>query len=318
MMGGVFDDDPTQEPMGQGLLRGELPDVLREASVVVKAPVGTTLESIPAPRPPAGEGDLSALERATLEACKAGMNNLHNAFWVAGKSLETMAVGNLHRNEGFDNFAEFVWANWEISESQVYRLMDGWRIGESLSQLGHRPRESQVRELTDIKRTAGDEAAVAVYDAVARSDKRVTAKLLGRVARQLLPLSRDLNRAQLDALVREMLTSPRDAVAPASRPTQAVITGGEGDGVQTDVSLRDSPIGESRGRRSDVGGTGGAPGDLERLAKAQALLREAAQALSKPVVRRALKEAPGAASSLLADIESDLNRIGRAAARRPE
>ncbi|WP_033416622.1 hypothetical protein [Streptomyces canus] len=317
-MAGVFDDDPTQEPMGQGLLKGELPAVLQEASVVVKAPVGTTLESIPSPRPPAGDGDLSELERETLEACKAGMNNLHNAFWVAGKSLETMAVGNLHRNEGFANFAEFVWTNWEISESQVYRLMDGWRIGESLSQLGHRPRESQVRELTDIKRTAGDEAAVAVYDAVARSDKRVTARLLARVARQLLPLSRDLNRAQIDALVREMLTPPRDAVSPASRPEQPVITDGEGDGVQTDVSLRDSPIGEPQGRRSDAGDAGGGSTDLERLAKAQALLREAAQALSKPVVRRALKEAPGAASSLLADIENDLNRIGRAAARRPE
>ncbi|WP_351233290.1 hypothetical protein [Streptomyces sp. NPDC002133] len=326
-MTGVFDDDQTEVVRpGKGLLGGGVPAMFQEATVVVKAPVGTTLDSIPAPRPPAGEGDLTPAEKETLEACKAGMNNLHNAFWVAGKSLETMQTGNLHRNEGFGNFAEFVWDSWEISESQVYRLMDEWRIGEALSQLGHRPRESQVRELTDIKQVAGDRAAVAVYDAVARTGKRVTAKLLGDVARQLPPLTRDSSPAEIGRMVRDVLAPP--SAHPAATGAQSLgessvgqvadsASHADGTPVQNITSLGqagDSPIGESSGQASNTKGSVSASADLQRLNETWALLREASRSISKPAVKRALDEAPETTEPLLREIDSELNKIGRAIA----
>ncbi|MEW2471070.1 hypothetical protein AB0919_39725 [Streptomyces sp. NPDC046994] len=329
-MTGVFDDDPTEQPRpGKGLLGIGAPAMFQEATVVVKAPVGTTLDSIPAPRPPEGEGELTPQEQNTLEACRAGMNNLHNAFWVAGKSLETMATGNLHRNEGFGSFSEFVWVSWEISESQTYRLMDEWRIGESLSQLGHRPRESQVRELADIKKTAGDRAAVAVYDAVARTGKRVTAKLLSDVTRRLPPLTPDSSPAEIGQLVRGILAPPPPASEAAASSSAQLVGDGEQrmDGTGADGSVPsitsvggniDSPIGESATQSSDSGGSGSGSVDLDRLRETLVLLREAARSISKPVARRALEEAPEAAQAVLVEIDDNLNRIGRAVAvRRP-
>ncbi|MEU1276287.1 hypothetical protein [Streptomyces sp. NPDC005799] len=321
-MSGVFDEDPTDAPaQGKGLMGGGLTAMLQEATVVVKAPVGTTLESIPEPRLPAGDGELSAQEKETLEACKAGMNNLHNAFWIAGKSLETMASGNLHRNEGYGNFAEFVWANWEISESQVYRLMDEWRIGEELNHLGHRPRESQIRQLTDIKRSAGDRAAVAVYDAVARSGKRVTAKLLEQVARQLPPLTEELSPAQIGSMVRSVLTPPPAPSGADAQPGQGGQSGSDSAGVHTITSLgqgEGSPIGESDDTHGDSDVSSAVSADMERLQETLALVREAAKGLSRPAVRRALEESPAAAVALLDAIATDLNKIGRTVAvRRP-
>ncbi|MGW4784887.1 hypothetical protein [Streptomyces sp. NPDC004230] len=329
-MTGVFDDDPTEQPRpGKGLLGIGASAVFQEATVVVKAPVGTTLDSIPAPRPPEGDGELTPQEQSTLEACRAGMNNLHNAFWVAGKSLETMATGNLHRNEGVGNFSEFVWANWEISESQTYRLMDEWRIGESLSQLGHRPRESQVRELAEIKKTAGDRAAVAVYDAVARTGQRVTAKLLGDVTRRLPPLTPQSSPAEIGQIVRGILTPPPPgpAAAATSSAQHAGEQGMSGTDSGTDGSVPsitsvggsiDSPIGESAAQGGNSGGPGSDSADLARLRETLALLREAARSISKPAARRALEEAPEAAHTVLTEIDDNLNKIGRAVAvRRP-
>jgi hypothetical protein len=330
-MTGVFDDDPIDVPHpGKGLLGGGVPAVFQEANVVVKAPVGTTLASIPTPRPPDGDGQLTPQEQDALDACKAGMNNLHNAFWVAGKSLETMATGNLHRNEGFGSFAEFVWSNWEISESQTYRLMDGWRIGESLSQLGHRPRESQVRELTDIKRAAGDSAAVTVYDAVARSGERVTAKLLETVTRRLPPLTPESSPAEIGQMVRAILAPPPPDSQTPTTPTareagvqQEPSPSADGlsqpaPGSTSASSNVNSSIGESgaQANTSTTPGTGSP--DMERLTESLALLREAARSISKPAVRRALEHAPETATAVLNEIDSTLNQIGRAVAvRRP-
>ncbi|GDY49279.1 hypothetical protein SANT12839_101610 [Streptomyces antimycoticus] len=186
-MGDLFDADDAVgvSHAGTGLMGGGLPAIHQEATVVIKAPVGTTLDSIPSPQPPAGDGELTEAEEATFEACKAGMNNLHNAFWIAGKALETMKTGELHRKSGIPNFADFVWANWEVSESQAQRLMGEWRMGEALAALGWSPRESQVRELVDIAKQSGPKAAVSVYDAVARTGQRVTARALKQVVQRL-------------------------------------------------------------------------------------------------------------------------------------
>ncbi|MFJ2007990.1 hypothetical protein [Streptomyces chartreusis] len=331
-MTGAFDDDPTDNAARpKGLLGGGLPTVFQDATVVVKAPVGTTLESIPAPRPPAGEGDLSPDEEKALEACKAGVTNLHQAFWIAGKSLETIATGNLHRTSGQPNFADFVWTNWEISESQIYRLMDEWRVGEALSQMGWNPRESQVRELVDIKSAAGDRAAVAVYDAVARTvaptGKRVTARLLGEVARSLPPLSPESSPAEITKLVRDILAPPAPRPEPSASPKSAaevtagqtgeVSTNGSGGPVHTITEVgnnSDSPIGESEAQPSNPKESAAKADDLARLNEALALLREAARSISKPAVRRALEQDPQTAQAVLDEIDTNLNKIGRAVA----
>ncbi|MGW0647303.1 hypothetical protein ACWD4T_00610 [Streptomyces umbrinus] len=317
-MTGVFDDDVNDDPRpGRGLLGGGLPQVFQEASVVVKAPVGTTLDTIPAPRPPESDGELTPQEREAFEACKAGMNNLQTAFWVAGKSLETMRVGNLHRNENVPNFADYVMATWEVSETQAYRLMDEWRIGEALSELGWKPREAQIRELTDIKREAGDQAAVAVYDAVARTGRRVTAKLLGEVARGLPPLSGETSPAEIGQLVRKVLAPPPPPESQDRQSSQNVSAQSTAGDViippVADITSigKDSPIGESGAQPSDSKGSDAGSADVQRLTEVLAVLREVDRGVSKPAVKRALEQDPETAAALVADISKTLNKIER-------
>ncbi|MGW7671564.1 hypothetical protein ACWGJX_31240 [Streptomyces sp. NPDC054775] len=318
-MAGFDDDDEGAGGAaiaGTGLLGGGLPAVVQAASVVVRAPVGTTLESIPNPRPPAGKGELTPDEREAFEACKAGMNNLQNAFWVAGKSLETMRTGNLHRNEGVPNFADYVWGVWEVSESQAHRLMDEWRIGEALAKMGWKPRESQVRELTDIKNESGDQVAIAVYDTVARGSKRVTAKLLSEVARELPPLPRDASPADVRKLVQEVLTARAEVkTAPQASPTDDPA---QNDGVPDitsigkDLASENSPIGESGSLPSNSKAPGANGGDdIRRLAAALDDLSGVDRRLSKPAVRRALAHDSERAEALTQQIDEVLNRIGR-------
>ncbi|GGN46353.1 hypothetical protein [Streptomyces fuscichromogenes] len=327
-MPGAFDDDPHDDALRpKGLLGSGLPAALQEANVVVRAPVGTTLDSIPAPRPPAGEGDLTAEEEQALRACVAGMDNLHKAFWIAGKSLETMSAGNLHRNSGHPNFAEYVWVKWEISESQVYRLMDEWRIGEALSQLGWSPRESHIRQLVDIKNSTGTKAAVAVYDAVARTGKRVTANLLAEVTRQLPPLSSEASSGEIGDLVRGVMAPRPTSAAPTA---DAELTGeGSGEqGVQRSSNSADgtvhtitsvggdgnSPNGESSRQPSSANGSTSVSDDLSRLNDTLALVREAARTITKPAVRRALEQNPQTVQAVLDEINTNLNKVGRAIA----
>ncbi|MFF9691083.1 hypothetical protein [Streptomyces sp. NPDC014623] len=67
--------------------------------MVVKPLPVTSLTLMPAPYQPHSEDELSHQERADLEACKAGVDNLRNAFRIAGKPFETMSVAKLHREE---------------------------------------------------------------------------------------------------------------------------------------------------------------------------------------------------------------------------
>ncbi|MGW2082778.1 hypothetical protein ACWCOW_38775 [Streptomyces sp. NPDC001939] len=325
----LFDDDDDAATgaasPGTGLLGGGLPAAVQAAMVVVKAPVGTSLDSIPSPRPPQGEGELTPGEKEALEACKAGMNNLQNAFWVAGKSLETMSVGNLHRNEGVVSFADFVWEGWEVSESQAHRLMKEWRIGEALAGMGWRPRESQVRELTDLKTSAGDQAAVAVYDAVGRGSKRVTAKLLGEVVRELPPISSQTPLAEVRQMVQEVLTARSRPQEHASRAAAANTIQGSAkrdDEVQDITSFGkepssspNSPIGESGSQPSNPKESTDSRGDdIRRLAATLDDLRGVERRISKPAVKRALAHDAERTEVLMTQIDDVLNRIGRAIA----
>ncbi|MFE4654934.1 hypothetical protein [Streptomyces sp. NPDC056707] len=310
MGGDLFSDDElgTPQTMGTGLMGRGYPGVVQDASVVIKAPVGTTLESIPLPRPPTGDGELSSDEEETFEACKAGVDNLHQAFWIAGKALETMKTGNLHRNSGVPNFADFIWINWEISESHSQRLMAEWRIGEALAGLGWRPRESQVRELAPVAKSHGEDAAVAVYDTLAREGGRVTSSALKDVVKQLPVIPSGASPAEVVRVVRGIL-----------EPSDPPAAGGTGDGSKQ--SGHDEAA--SSAHASEVQGHSQKPDpteseDVRRLMQSLALVTDAAKAISRPAVRRAIDEHPEAVMLVVKEIEAGLGKIGRAiAVRKP-
>ncbi|MFF7581094.1 hypothetical protein ACFZBE_40065 [Streptomyces sp. NPDC008061] len=310
MGGDLFSDDEpgTPQTTGTGLMGRGYPGVVQDASVVIKAPVGTTLESIPLPRPPAGEGELSSDEEETFEACKAGVDNLHKAFWIAGKALETMKAGNLHRNSGVPNFADFIWINWEISESHSQRLMAEWRIGEALARLGWRPRESQVRELTPVAKSNGEDAAVAVYDTLAREGGRVTSSALKDVVKQLPAIASGASPAEIVRVVRGIL----ELSGPPA-------VGGTSIGAQQpghDEAAASANASEEHGRSQGPDPTESE--DVRRLMQCLALVTDAARAINRPAVRRAIDEHPEAAMLVIKEIETTLGKIGRAiAVRKP-
>ncbi|WP_327249836.1 hypothetical protein [Streptomyces sp. NBC_01320] len=308
-MGDLFsDDEPGKaQTVGTGLMGGGYPAVVRDASVVIKAPVGTTLESIPLPRPPAGDGELTLQEQQTFEACKAGVDNLHKAFWIAGKSLETMKTGNLHRNSGVPNFAEYVWINWEISESHAQRLMSEWRIGETLAGLGWRPRESQVRELTPVAKSHGEDAAVAVYDALARAGARVTSSALKDVVSRLPASSSGQSPADVARVVRNILEPA--PLAQATESSNGAVDGGGEPGRSAEPA--DATEGQAD-RTPDPTESE----DVRRLMQTLGHLKDAAKGISRPVVRRAIDEHPEAAMLMVAEIAAALGKIERVIAMR--
>lgn len=312
MGGDLFSDDEpgTPQTTGTGLMGRGYPGVVQDASVVIKALVGTTLESIPLPRPPAGEGELSSDEEETFEACKAGVDNLHKAFWIAGKALETMKTGNLHRNSGVPNFADFIWINWEISESHSQRLMAEWRIGEALAGLGWRPRESQVRELTPVAKSHGEDAAVAVYDTLARDGRRVTSSGLKDVVRQLPAIPSGAAPADVVRAVRGILEASGPATASGT-DSLTEVPAGEADAA---VSPANESAGEGGSQRPDPRDSE----DVRRLMQALASVTDAAKAISRPAVRRAFDEHPEATMLVAKEIETQLGKIGRTiAVRKP-
>ncbi|MGW4758500.1 hypothetical protein [Streptomyces chartreusis] len=303
---GLFDvDEEAQQGQGAGgLFSGGLAAAASTASVVVKPLPGTALSLIPAPYQPHGEDELSDQEKQDLEACKAGVDNLRNAFWIAGKSFETMSTAKLHREEN-PNFAEWVWINWEVSESQLYRLIDEWRVGEALANLGHKPLESQVRKLVEVRRQTSDKIAITVYDTIARCVPRVTGQIVERVVDRLGFLPKDANAADVGRRVRELLDTPEEA----SDDT------GKDDDVPDISSLgKDSPNGESSPAASNSKADPLATKDIERLEAALASLQEAAKKVNKAAVRRAVEGQPDIAVSLIQEIGSTLQQIDRAVA----
>ncbi|MEU2454775.1 hypothetical protein ABZ605_32390 [Streptomyces sp. NPDC012765] len=330
MTGGLFDDEPTSAPTGKGLMGSGVGLAIKDVQVVVKPLPGTTLDSIPAPYAAAGQGELSPQEQADLEACKAGMNNLHNAFWIAGKSLETMKSGNLQRQE-HPNFAEFVWENWEVSESQMHRLTEAWRIGEALAQLGYKPRESQVRELTGIAKESGDQKAVVVYDSVARNVKRVTAAVLAGVVEKLPPLNTSSISEILD-MVTAILTTPEQRTSPEISSSAAAPQADPGSPVSESVP-EEAPQEQEAGpaapapspTASGQAAASSAPApqppaapnpmedaDIMKLVAVANLLEKAARTVSAPAVRRATERFPELTESLITKIRANGEAVGRA------
>lgn len=303
---GLFDvDEEAQQGQGAGgLFGGGLAAAAGAASVVVKPLPGTSLALIPAPYQPHSEDELSDQERADLEACKAGVDNLRNAFWIAGKSFETMSVAKLHREEN-PNFADWVWDTWEVSESQLYRLIDEWRVGEALANLGHKPPESHVRAMTELRRQTSDKVAITVYDTIARCRPRVTGELVEKVVGDLGFLPKDAKPADVGRRVRELLEAP-EKKSDADEKS---------DGVPDISSLGgDSPNGESSRKPSNGKADPLATKDIERLQNTLASLQDAAKKVNKSAARRAVEAQPDIAVPLIQEIGSLLQQIDRAVA----
>ncbi|MER6109277.1 hypothetical protein [Streptomyces hirsutus] len=154
------------------------------------------LDKIPDPVKPAGEGELTAEETERLALCEQGIA-LHKIAWfMAGKSLDTVATGKLFRatphklepERFYRTIEEWAEVEKDISVSKCNQWRAAWPIGEALAARDYDANPGQVRELVPVKGAFGLNAAVAVYLLVAElagADK-VTAALLRKTVK-LMP-----------------------------------------------------------------------------------------------------------------------------------
>jgi hypothetical protein len=143
-------------------------------------PAVITATAIPEPHSPTGHGELTASERNYLATCEAAIDNLRLAFAAAGKALQVIRDARLYRAT-HDTFEAYVEARWDMSRAQAYRLIEAWPLAArlSLSPMGDKLNERQVRELITLAGRHGADAAATVYQAVAEADGvRVTAAVL--------------------------------------------------------------------------------------------------------------------------------------------
>jgi hypothetical protein len=166
-------EEPPAEPSIPG-------PVAQAAAPVISA------GSVPAPYASVQDGQLSVGEQTDLGTCEAALDNLRVAFWAAGKALQVIRDGRLYRT-GHETFEDYVEQRWDMSKAQAYRLIEAWPLAERLSPIGDKINESQVRELLPLASRYGQDAAAAVYEAVAEVDGvRVTAAVLREVV-SILP-----------------------------------------------------------------------------------------------------------------------------------
>lgn len=145
-----------------------------QASLIAAAVKAATpgLDKIPDPVAPSGEGELTSDEKERLDLCVGGVELLSTAFWVAGKSLDTMATGRLFRRiphkldpeRYYETIEEWAWLEHGIKQSRCSKLRAAWSLGEVLAARGYKAPEGQVRELVPLKNKYGLNAGVALYD----------------------------------------------------------------------------------------------------------------------------------------------------------
>ena len=187
--------------------------------VPAAVPVVISASSVPDPHSPAGDGRLSPAEKADLATCEAALDNLRLAFAAAGKALQVIRDARLYRST-HDTFEAYVEQRWGMGKSQAYRLVEAWPLAERLSPIGERLTESHVRELLPFAGRHGQDAAAAVYQAVAEADGiRVTASVLHDVVGILPADYFDPGRGgQPDPRLPGRRPRPAAAAARRSRP----------------------------------------------------------------------------------------------------
>jgi hypothetical protein len=190
------------------------------------------LDKIPDPVDPASDGELSPEEEERRDACVAGIELLSTACWVAGKSLDTMAVGRLFRttphkldpDRTYTTIEDWAWTEHGINQTTASKLRAGWQLGEVLNARGYKAPEGQVRELIPLQNKHGLKAAVGLYEIVVQTvgASKVTAGRL-RDAVKLLPGDLELSDDDESGVIAKTLTGIlTSAELPAPKPTTAL------------------------------------------------------------------------------------------------
>ncbi|MER6616374.1 hypothetical protein [Streptomyces xantholiticus] len=194
------------------------------------------LDKIPDPVEPAGDGDLTADEKERLDLCIGGVDLLSTAFWVAGKSLDTMATGRLFRRlphklepeRYYETIEEWAWLEHGIKQSRCSKLRAAWPLGEVLSARGYNAPEGQVRELVPLKNRYGLNAGVAMYEVAVQqygADK-VTAGGLRDLVKLLpeeLALQDDEDADQIARMLQGVVENAEPKELPASTGIPAAV-----------------------------------------------------------------------------------------------
>ncbi|MEV8476237.1 hypothetical protein [Streptomyces sp. NPDC051173] len=172
---------------------------------------------------------LTSDEQEMLAQCKAAIDTLQWAFWLAGKALENIREGRLYRAES-ESFDEYVWKHWRMRKAYANKLIRTWRIAEAVFELlsneaapngaAKKPtplsanaekalkalNQAQVWELVPVADCWDVDAAVLVYQATVEVDGvNVTAKVL-KGAVEALPEG-DFDAEEITAHVRAYLES---------------------------------------------------------------------------------------------------------------
>jgi hypothetical protein len=190
-------------------------DIDDAPAVPAPSPVAAVPAAVPAPYAAAdGAGELTARERADLAACEGALDHLRVAFAAAGKALQVIRDARLYR-DAHPTFEDYVGQRWDMSRAPAYRLIAAWPLAERLSPIGD-INEGQVRELLPVAAEHGQDAAAAVYQAVAEAGGvQVTAAVLhGAVG--VLPSGQFDAEAAAEA-IRAWLAGGAE-IAPGERP----------------------------------------------------------------------------------------------------
>ncbi|GAA2100537.1 hypothetical protein GCM10009801_73140 [Streptomyces albiaxialis] len=182
--------DTTREQRQQA----QAEEVARQVEAAVEAAT-PSLSKIPDPVAPAGDGPLTVEERERRDRCEEGIDLLNKAYYIAGKSLDTMAVGRLFRDlphkedpaRCYETIEEWAWVEKGLRQSRASKLRAGWELGEILAARGYDAPLGQVLELVPVKNAHGIPVAVGVYELVVKSAGAagVTAARLREVVRML-------------------------------------------------------------------------------------------------------------------------------------
>lgn len=193
------------------------------------------LDKIPDPVEPVGDGDLTPEEQERFALCNQGIELHDTAWFMLGKSLDTIATGKLFRRTRHKLEPERLyktieeWAEVEkgISVSRCSQLRASWEIGEVLKARGYDSNPGQIRELVPVKNAYGLNASVAVYVLVADTvgADKVTADRLKQTVKLLpgdLQVQDDddpevLAKTIQGVLLGTALPAPAPAVPPAVR-----------------------------------------------------------------------------------------------------
>lgn len=153
------------------------------------------LHKIPDPVEPTGEGELTAEEEKRFALCNDGIDLGNKAWFIQGKSLDTVAVGRLFRrtphkldpSRYYTTIEEWAEVEKGISVSQCSKLRAAWEIGEVVAARGYDSNPGQIREIVPVRNAFGLNAAVGVYVLVADTvgKEQVTAARLRETVKML-------------------------------------------------------------------------------------------------------------------------------------